>query len=395
MNSPIRFIKRMVVFLIITFLIGAFLGNSLLDAFNTNPMLNGLIIFVLFFGTVIVFRQVFTLKPEISWVESYRRSQTKGLTSSLKNTNLVLLAPMSSMLEEHKGRPAMSSIAMRSLLDSLNLRLDESREISRYMIGLLVFLGLLGTFWGLLITIDSIGSVISSLGVNDDDASSMFLSLKEGMKEPLNGMGTAFSSSLFGLSGSLILGFLDLQASQAQNQFYNDVEEWLSSMSLISSSRTTSSKSEKYQDEGVPVYVQALLEQTAESVDALQRTLGRGEDDKKKIADNFTNLAEKMGAVADQIKNNQKMLQNSSGGMDEATRDHIRNLDVSMNRLIEETNQGNKQLISELRSEIKILAKTVAVTVDSVSSRSRKEATSLENNNKERAKSKTISAKRR
>ena len=395
MNSPIRFIKRMVVFLIITFLIGAFLGNSLLDAFKTNPMLNGLIIFVLLFGTIIVFRQVFTLKPEISWVESYRRSQTKGLTSSLKNTNLVLLAPMSSMLEEHKGRPAMSSIAMRSLLDSLNLRLDESREISRYMIGLLVFLGLLGTFWGLLITIDSIGSVISSLGVNDDDASSMFLSLKEGMKEPLNGMGTAFSSSLFGLSGSLILGFLDLQASQAQNQFYNDVEEWLSSMSLISSSRTTSSKSEKYQDEGVPVYVQALLEQTAESVDALQRTLGRGEDDKKKIADNFTNLAEKMGAVADQIKNNQKMLQNSSGGMDEATRDHIRNLDVSMNRLIEETNQGNKQLIYELRSEIKILAKTVAVAVDSVSSSSKKEALSLENNNKERAKSKSISAKRR
>ena len=395
MNSPVRFIKRMVVFLIITFLIGAFLGNSLLDAFKTNPMLNGLIIFVLLFGTIIVFRQVFTLKPEISWVESYRRSQTKGLTSSLKNTHLVLLAPMSSMLEEHKGRPAMSSIAMRSLLDSLNLRLDESREISRYMIGLLVFLGLLGTFWGLLITIDSVGSVISSLGVNDDDASSMFLSLKEGMKEPLNGMGTAFSSSLFGLSGSLILGFLDLQASQAQNQFYNDVEEWLSSMSLISSSRTTSSKSEKYQDEGVPVYVQALLEQTAESVDALQRTLGRGEDDKKKIADNFTNLAEKMGAVADQIKNNQKMLQNSSGGMDEATRDHIRNLDVSMNRLIEETNQGNKQLIYELRSEIKILAKTVAVAVDSVSSRSKKEAPSLENNNKERAKSKTISAKRR
>ena len=395
MNSPIRFIKRMVVFLIITSLLGAFLGDSLLDAFNTNPMLNGLIIFVLLFGTVIVFRQVFTLKPEISWVESYRRSQTKGLTSSLKNTHLVLLAPMSSMLEEHKGRPAMSSIAMRSLLDSLNLRLDESREISRYMIGLLVFLGLLGTFWGLLITIDSIGSVISSLGVNDDDASSMFLSLKEGMKEPLNGMGTAFSSSLFGLSGSLILGFLDLQASQAQNQFYNDVEEWLSSMSLISSSRTTSSKSEKYQDEGVPVYVQALLEQTAESVDALQRTLGRGEDDKKKIADNFTNLAEKMGAVADQIKNNQKMLQNSSGGMDEATRDHIRNLDVSMNRLIEETNQGNKQLIYELRSEIKILAKTVAVAVDSVSSSSRKDATSLENNNKERAKSKSISAKRR
>ena len=179
MNSPIRFIQRMVVFIVVTSLIGAFLVHSLLDAFYTSPMLNGLIIFVLFIGIVVIFRQVFTLKPEISWVESYKRSQTKGLTSSVNNHKLVLLAPMSSMLEEHKGRPAMSSIAMRSLLDSLNLRLDESREISRYMISLLVFLGLLGTFWGLLITIGSVGSVISSLGINDDDATTMFLTLKE------------------------------------------------------------------------------------------------------------------------------------------------------------------------------------------------------------------------
>ena len=141
---------------------------------------------------------------------------------------------MAGMLVEHKGRFTISSLAMRSLLDSLNLRLDETREISRYLIGLLVFLGLLGTFWGLLSTIESVGTVINSLGVAGEDSTSMFLKLKEGLKQPLNGMGTAFSSSLFGLSGSLILGFLDIQASQAQNQFYNDVEEWLSSMSLIS-----------------------------------------------------------------------------------------------------------------------------------------------------------------
>ena len=392
MNSPIRFIQRMVVFIVVTSLIGAFLVHSLLDAFYTNPMLNGLIIFVLFFGIVVIFRQVFTLKPEISWVESYKRSQTKGLTSSVNNHKLVLLAPMSSMLEEHKGRPAMSSIAMRSLLDSLNLRLDESREISRYMISLLVFLGLLGTFWGLLITIGSVGSVISSLGINDDDATTMFLTLKEGLKEPLNGMGTAFSSSLFGLSGSLILGFLDLQASQAQNQFYNDVEEWLSSMSLISTSRASTSKLLASEEEGVPVYVQALLEQTAESVDALQRTLGRGEDERKQFADNFANLAEKMGAVADQIKNNQKLLSNFSGGIDDATKDHIRNLDVSMGRLIEESNQGNKQLIYELRSEIKILAKTVAMALDtSVSGKKLSTSTKI---SEEKTRSKPISAKK-
>lgn len=392
MNSPIRFIQRMVVFIVVTSIIGAFLVHSLLDAFYTNPMLNGLIIFVLFFGIVVIFRQVFTLKPEISWVESYKRSQTKGLTSSVNNHKLVLLAPMSSMLEEHKGRPAMSSIAMRSLLDSLNLRLDESREISRYMISLLVFLGLLGTFWGLLITIGSVGSVISSLGINDDDATTMFLTLKEGLKEPLNGMGTAFSSSLFGLSGSLILGFLDLQASQAQNQFYNDVEEWLSSMSLISTSRASTSKLLASEEEGVPVYVQALLEQTAESVDALQRTMGRGEDERKNIADNFANLAEKMGAVADQIKNNQKLLSNFSGGIDDATKDHIRNLDISMGRLIEESKQGNKQLIYELRSEIKILAKTVAMALDtSVSGKKLSTSTKI---SEEKTRSKPISAKK-
>ena len=148
---------------------------------------------------------------------------------------------------------------MRSLLDSLNLRLDETREISRYLIGLLVFLGLLGTFWGLLSTIDSVGTVINSLGVAGEDSTSMFLKLKEGLKQPLNGMGTAFSSSLFGLSGSLILGFLDIQASQAQNQFYNDVEEWLSSMSLISVNPSSNKDSKKIHEEGVPVYVLSLI----------------------------------------------------------------------------------------------------------------------------------------
>ena len=392
MNSPIRFIQRMAVFVVVTMIIGFFLVNQLLEAFFTNPMLNGLILFVLVIGIIIIFRRVFILKPEISWIESYKRSRTKGLSSTLKNEKLILLASISSMLEEHKGRPAMSSIAMRSLLDSLNLRLDESREISRYMIGLLVFLGLLGTFWGLLITIDSVGSVISSLGINDDDASTMFLSLKEGLKEPLNGMGTAFSSSLFGLSGSLILGFLDLQASQAQNQFYNDVEEWLSSMSLITTSRTVGSGSVAQEDEGVPVYVQALLEQSAESIDALQRTIGRGEDERKNFSDNFTILAEKMSAVADQIKNNQKIMQNSSGGMDEATKDHIRNLDISMARLIEEISQGNKRLTSDLRAEIKILAKTFAVTMDKVSSGSNKNLSNVQAN--EKSKNKNISTKK-
>ena len=284
---------------------------------------------------------------------------------------------MASLLEEHKGRFTISSLAMRSLLDSLNLRLDETREISRYLIGLLVFLGLLGTFWGLLSTIDSVGEVINSLGSEGEDSSLMFLKLKEGLKQPLSGMGTAFSSSLFGLSGSLILGFLDIQASQAQNQFYNDTEEWLSTMSLISVNKDA----QKIQEDGVPIYVQALLEQTAESINSLQSTLGRGEDEKKHLADNFANLAEKMSAVADQIQINQKAfakgneksidinplvdyLRDNPNGIDEPTKEHIRNMDISIRRLVEENNQGNKQLITELRLEIKLLAKTISAAVE-------------------------------
>ena len=377
MNSPSRFIQRMIVFIILNLVLGFFLISSLVDAFLTNPIINGLIFSVLAFGIIIIFRQVYTLLPEIEWIEGYKRNKSTGLTGNVKTKKLILLAPMAGMLVEHKGRFTISSLAMRSLLDSLNLRLDETREISRYLIGLLVFLGLLGTFWGLLSTIESVGTVINSLGVAGEDSTSMFLKLKEGLKQPLNGMGTAFSSSLFGLSGSLILGFLDIQASQAQNQFYNDVEEWLSSMSLISVNPSSNKDSKKIHEEGVPVYVQALLEQTAESIDSLQRTLGRGEDERKHLADNFANLAEKMSAVADQIKTNQKNIGNSIdikpivdlmkdnlNSFDEPTKEHIRSMDISIKRLVEENNQANKQLVSELRSEIKLLAKTISAAVE-------------------------------
>jgi hypothetical protein len=378
MNSPNRFIQRMIVFIILNLILGFFLISSLSDAFLTNPIINGLIFSVLGFGIIIIFRQVYTLRPEIQWIEGYKRNKAKGLTGNLDNKKLILLAPMASLLEEHKGRFTISSLAMRSLLDSLNLRLDETREISRYLIGLLVFLGLLGTFWGLLITIDSVGEVINSLGAEDEDSSLMFLKLKEGLRQPLDGMGTAFSSSLFGLSGSLILGFLDIQASQSQNQFYNDIEEWLSTMSLIT---VNNKDSQKIQEDGVPVYVQALLEQTAESIDSLQGTLGRGEDERKHLADNFANLAEKMSAVADQIQSNQKALakgneksiditplveymRDNPNGLDDPTKEHIRNMDISIRRLVEENNQGNRQLITELRSEIKLLAKTISAAVE-------------------------------
>jgi hypothetical protein len=140
---------------------------------------------------------------------------------------------MATMLRDRKGHVTLSTTSMRSIMDSIGTRLDEARELSRYLVGLLIFLGLLGTFWGLLQTISSIGLTIGALDTNATDSTVIFEELKAGLESPLQGMGTAFSSSLFGLSGSLILGFLDLQAGQAQNRFYNELEDWLSSVTEL------------------------------------------------------------------------------------------------------------------------------------------------------------------
>ena len=192
-------------------------------AFLANPGLNALIICVLLVGILMAYRQVIRLFPEVAWVNSFRLADP-GLALARPPT---LLAPMATILGERTGRMAISPTIMRSLLDSIATRLDEARDLSRYMTGLLIFLGLLGTFWGLIETVGSVGKVIDGLKVGGD-AGQVFDALKEGLAAPLGGMGISFSSSLFGLAGSLVLGFLDLQTSQAQNRFYIDLEDWLS-----------------------------------------------------------------------------------------------------------------------------------------------------------------------
>jgi hypothetical protein len=192
-------------------------------AFLANPWLNALIIGVLFIGIALAFRQVINLFPEVNWVNSFRLADP-GLRVERPP---VLLAPMAVLLRDRVGRMAISAQMMRSILDSIATRLDEARDMARYMTGLLVFLGLLGTFWGLIETVGSVGNVINTLKPGGD-AGDLFDALKEGLAAPLSGMGISFSSSLFGLAGSLVLGFLDLQTSQAQNRFYTDLEDWLS-----------------------------------------------------------------------------------------------------------------------------------------------------------------------
>jgi hypothetical protein len=228
LSKPQMFVWRMFLFVALASFIGIILYEAIVTAFNSNPALNGVILGTLGFGVIYTFQQVLRLYPEIRWVNNFRIADP-GLTSEKPP---VMLAPMATLLMRRQGQAALSATAMRSLLDSIASRLDESRETTRYLVGLLVFLGLLGTFWGLMQTVQSVGLTINTLGGNGENTA-MFEELKNGLSAPLAGMGIAFSSSLFGLAGSLIVGFLDLQASHAQSRFYNELEEWLSGITEL------------------------------------------------------------------------------------------------------------------------------------------------------------------
>jgi hypothetical protein len=380
MNQPRRFLVRMILFLAAVVSVASILYQQLWTAFLANAYLNGPILGVFLLGILYNFRQVIMLYPEVAWIEGFRKDHAVLSQQATPK----LLAPMATMLGERKGRLSLSALSMRSLLDSIYSRLDESRDLSRYTIGLLIFLGLLGTFWGLLATVSSIRDVIGGLAVGGGDAANVFSDLLSGLEMPLDGMGTAFSSSLFGLAGSLVLGFLDLQAGQAQNRFYNDLEDWLSSLTRLSSGALSSDG-----DQPIPVYVQALLEQTAESLENLQRVLVRGEESRISANNHLMALSEKVGILTDHMRTEQALmvklsesqielkpvllqLAESSAGkravatnsLDESTRAHIRNLDIYMARLLEELNTGRDEIIQQIRSEIKLLARTLAAIAE-------------------------------
>ena len=220
LTSPRIFLVGMAAFLALVGFVVLILWRQIALAFSANPGLNGLILGVLAIGSLFAFRQVIRLFREIYWVNSLT-----GATSATVSQP-ILLAPMAAMLNAGAGARRDGREAPRAILDSIATRLDEGRELNRYLIGLLVFLGLLGTFWGLLETVHSISGVIDSMKTGSDTAK-MFDDLKTGLSAPIAGMSISFTSSLFGLAGSLVLGFLDLQAGQAQNRFYSEFEEFL------------------------------------------------------------------------------------------------------------------------------------------------------------------------
>jgi hypothetical protein len=302
LSSPRVHLVTMVIFLILVGFFAAILYRQIAAAFATNPGLNGLILGVLLIGIMLAVIQVFRLMREVAWVNSFR----EGNAEIDSEREPVLLAPMKALLGQASAEMSLSTNSMRSILDSIATRLDESRDISRYLIGLLVFLGLLGTFWGLLQTIGSIGETIQSLDPRGGDANDVLDALKSGLRAPLDGMGTAFSSSLFGLSGSLVLGFLDLQAGRAQNRFYTELENWLSSVTDMSFEMPAiaSSASDGASDE-----IRARLEALTQN---LQQASGGGGGSQRATAAMAT-LAEGIQGLVQHMRSDQQLMREQMG----------------------------------------------------------------------------------
>ena len=309
LSSPRIFLFRMLVFIILGGLIAFLLYKPIQTAFMANPALNGVIIAVLLIGILLAIRQVARLYPEIAWVNNFRLADP-GLAVERPP---VLLAPMAAILGSRVGRMAMSPQLMRSILDSIATRLDEARDILRYMTGLLVFLGLLGTFWGLIETVSSVGNVIQGLKPGGD-AASMFDTLRDGLAAPLSGMGISFSSSLFGLAGSLVLGFLDLQSSQAQNRFYTELEDWLSTTVYDQAAEPSGTVA------AMPMEMRGAIEKLR---DAVEQT-GSG----KQASVAMANLAEAIQGLVHHMRTEQQMIRDWVDGQAEQQREIKRLLEV-------------------------------------------------------------------
>jgi hypothetical protein len=345
MTKPTQALIWMGGFVLAVIALAALLANQMLQNFQANPFFNTVILAVLVAGVFVNFRQVMILSREVDWIETYKRSDPSRPLPPPK-----LLAPMARMFSgRERAKFTLSTPSLRSILDSVYLRLEESRDLSRYLVGLAIFLGLLGTFWGLLVTIRSVADIIGSLGVGTDPVAT-FNQLKEQLRQPLSGMSTSFSTSLFGLASSLVLGFLDLQAGHAQNRFYNELEEWLSGMTKLSSGALQGDG-----DANVPAYVQALLEQTADGLERMQRAMIESERERRNSSEQLGELNAQLARLTDFLGRESRNLR----GMSE-TQEELKNV---LKSLANAPNAGAR-LSDELRGEFRLLSRTIAAAVD-------------------------------
>lgn len=296
-TDPKRFLFRMMLFLAFVGAICALLFAPLQSAFMGNPALNSVILATLGLGILYVIRQILRLTPERNWLLSIQK--TGSLDTPEKRP--VLLATVYAMLADSRHDAQLSALSLRSVLDGVAARLDEGREISRYMIGLLVFLGLLGTFWGLLQTIGAVSLVINSLDANSANFQEMMSQLRSGLDAPLSGMATAFSSSLFGLGASLVLGFLDLQLGQAMGRFFNEVEDWLSAFARFSDLSASPS------DPGRQALAQGLSEEGARAMVSLAAAIEASQRDRTEQTRQITAMNTTLSVLSEQMADDRRL----------------------------------------------------------------------------------------
>ncbi len=366
MSSPLPYLVRMLLFMAAVVGLAYVLHEDLLRVFLNTPILNGVIVAVLVVGIFFVMRQVISLWPEVKWLRRFHHREEGA--PRLETDSINLLSPLANMLGDRQDRLRLSPTATRAVLDGIAARLDERRDLTRYLIGLLIFLGLLGTFWGLLETISAVADAIGSLQVTGGDAVQMFAKLKGSIEGPLKGMATAFGASLFGLSGSLVLGFLELQASQAQGRFHIELEEWLASATRLSSGVQSEG------EHGVSAYVEALLERTADGLDDLTRTLRRAEEGREATVSASATLVERLAALAEAMRGQQTLLarmgeqsielraainrlgERFSEGDREALAIHQRSIETHLARIVDENMRSRSALSEDLRGLVERLA---------------------------------------
>ncbi len=367
-----RYLLTMAIFLAAVLVLGLLLIARLKTAFLANPGLNAVLIVVWLVGIVYIFVQTLRLSPEIKWVQAVQRSRLA--VNELEPPPL--MSSLARLMEDRRTPLMLTPTALRAVLDGIAVRLDESREIARYFIGLMIFLGLLGTFWGLLKTVGSVGGVVSGLSVTADPTE-LFTNLKAGLQGPLSGMGTAFGSSLLGLAGSLALGFLDLQMGQAQNRLFVDLEDW-----LFASTRGAGRG--LGEDARPEVTLETLIEQTSANIGHFQRIVSEAEHGRQQSAAAIQNLAQHIGQLAeaqvrtqealsrigdadaalfDVLDRIERALGKGTPG-DEVARAHLAKIETTLRAMADDQARMRAAEQEEIRSELRRLARTIGVTLD-------------------------------
>ncbi len=342
-----------------------------LPVFEANPYLNGFIVFVFVIGVLATFYQVTQLIGSVRWIERFAGGEVDSADNPPQ-----LLAPLASLLRSRGARMQLSSTSTRSILDSVASRIDEERDITRYIVNLLIFLGLLGTFYGLATTVPAVVDTIRSLAPQEGEQGlDVFNRLMSGLESQLGGMGVAFASSLLGLAGSLIVGLLELFAGHGQNRFYRELEEWLSSITRVGFAAGEEGGAETAETHAVS----GAIEQMAGQMDALQSLFRQSDASRAAVDRKLGDLADAIGAMTrrldrsdgveaalDRVAIGQGTLietlraHGPAEGLDAESRMRLRSIDVQMLRILEEISAGRQESLAELRKDIDLLVKSLA-----------------------------------